>query len=157
MQTYSEYAPTQWDTEGAFLSDQGRWLVVPCGFNRDSGCLDESNFIQALDRLGGESETVELHRFGHWACGWFEIIIVNPDSPQANAAHEIESSLENYPILDESDCSEREYTRAGDYWESMGVRERAQWCADFNVSIFAARRDYMPEDESGELVRMLAE
>lgn len=156
MQKYSEYQPTQWDSKGAFLRDQGLWLVVPCGLNRDSDCLDESNFACAVNMLGGESDTVEVHRFGHWGCGWFEIIIINPESPQAATAHKLCDALAEYPILDESDWSERECNRAAEYWQSMGVRERAQWCAESRISIFAARRNEIPEDESGELISRLA-
>jgi hypothetical protein len=32
--------------------------------SRDSDTLTESNWICALELLGGESETVEIHRFG---------------------------------------------------------------------------------------------
>lgn len=127
MQTYSEYAPTGFDRAGAFLPDQGAWLVVPTGLNRDSGCLDESNSQAALAMMGGESETVEVHRFGHWACGWFEIIIVAPDSDAAIVAHDIESALSDYPVLDDLDYSEREWNHAADYWDSLSPRDKVDY------------------------------
>jgi len=65
MQTYSQYAPTGFDRSRAFLSDRQAWLVVPVSRNRDSNTLAESNFDAALEMLGGESDTVEVHRFGH--------------------------------------------------------------------------------------------
>lgn len=157
MQTYSEYRPTGFDSAGLNLPDQQSWLVLPCGRNRDSDALSESNFSAALESLGGESETVEVHRFGHWACGWFEIIIVDPNSPAAEIAQDIDNSLADYPILDESDYSEREWERAGSYWEQCSISERVEWCQRYGASIFAARRDYIPEDDSGELMRALAE
>ena len=49
--------------------------VVVCQ-NRDSDCLTRSNFRMALKRLGGESDSVVFHRFGHWACGWWEALCV---------------------------------------------------------------------------------
>ena len=36
---------------------------------------DEGLLTATLRRLGGESTTVQVHRFNHWACGWFEIIL----------------------------------------------------------------------------------
>lgn len=83
------------------------WL---CGLTRtrDSDTLAESNFESALNRLGGESDNVEVHRFGHWACGWLERIMVKADTDQARELYSIYKDLENYPVLDDSDYSERE-------------------------------------------------
>lgn len=155
MQTYKEYSPTSFDPAGLNLPDQQDWAVLPCGLNRDSGCLDQSNFATAVTALGGESDTVEVHRFGHWACGWFEIIIVKPDTPQFALAEEIENSLADYPILDDSDFSEREWDMVTEYWTGMSVRERAEYCGRCDISIFAARRDALPEDDNGSLFQLL--
>lgn len=73
------------------------WIVAPVSRNRDSGPLDESNFASALELLGGESESCEVHRFGHWGPGWYEIIIVHPS--RAREIDDLESSLESYPVL----------------------------------------------------------
>lgn len=128
MQTYNEYSPTAFDRKGAFLPDQGNWLVVPCGRNRDSGCLLESNFHAALKRLGGESDTVQVHRFGHWACGWFEIIIVAPDSGASKLALDIDKALEDYPVLNEDDWSQREIEKANQIWQNCyNTKERIQY------------------------------
>lgn len=123
MQTYSTYRPTQFDCAGLNLPDQQDWLVLPVGRNRDSGELDQSNFDTALKMLGGESDTVEVHRFGHWACGWLEIIIVKPGSDAEKVANEIESSLENYPVLDETDLSNREWEGYQEGWQNYARRD----------------------------------
>lgn len=86
-------------------------LVVVAGIqrNRDSEIMDESNFDKALDLLGGESDTVEIHRFGHWGCGWFELITIDPkDTKALEIALKITSDLKGYPLLDEDDYYERE-------------------------------------------------
>lgn len=116
MQTYKQYRPTGFDPSGLGLSDRQDWLVLPCGRNRDSDCLAESNFASALASLGGESEMVEVHRFGHWACGWFEIILIKPGTDAATEAERIEAALSDYPILDDSDFSEREHEAAQQAW-----------------------------------------
>jgi len=158
MQRYAEYQPTTFDRKGIALPDQQDWLVLPVMQTRDSGPLDESNFAVALDSVGGEdSDDVEVHRFGHWGPGWFEIIIVRPESQAAKEAEEIESALADYPILSEDDHSRREYERAGEYWDQCSLSDRIEWCARFDVSIFAARRNEIPEDPRGELIMRLAE
>ena len=155
MQTYKEYSPTPFDHAGAFLPDQGGWLVVPVIQTRDSGPLEESNFAAALGMLGGESDTVEVHRFGHWGPGWYEIIIVAPDSPQAGKAREIESKLEGYPLLDEDDFSEREWEQASERWLHINLQDRIELCAKYHVSIFASRRDEIPRDDNGAIFKYL--
>lgn len=86
MQTYAEFRPTAFDRRGAFLDDDRRaWYVLPVTRTRDSGTFDQSNFETALRILGGESETCEVHRFGHWGPGWFEIILVHPERTDRTA------------------------------------------------------------------------
>jgi len=110
MQKYSDYRPTEFDHPGSFLHDQQDWLVVPVGQNRNSEALDRSNFRMAEQMLSvsqdpSDNDCYENHRFGHWACGWFEILIVKPGSDCERIAKEIEDSIESYPILDGSDFS----------------------------------------------------
>jgi hypothetical protein len=61
-------------------------------------------------------------------------------------AEEIESSLENYPVLNEDDFSNLEYEKATKWWAVCGIKERIRICAKYNESIFAARRDEIPEN-----------
>lgn len=140
MQRYSEFSPTYFDRKGASLSDRQDWLVVPVMKTRDSAPLDVSNFEVALAELGDEGEDVEVHRFTHWGPGWFEIILVRDGTEAALKAYELEDALENYPVLDEHDWSDREYSTAFDYWFSCGLRDRMEICDRFGVSRFAARR-----------------
>jgi hypothetical protein len=111
MQRYHEFQPTKFDLRGLSLPERQNWLVTPVAHNRDSDTLTESNFKVVklwLDDYDPEGHDHEVHRFTHWACGWFEIILVRPDSACATKATMIEDKLENYPILDEFDYSERE-------------------------------------------------
>lgn len=112
MQQYKDYAPTSFDTKGlckySNMQNRQNWLVLPVILTRDATALQSSNTEIALKLLGGESDTVEVHRFNHWACGWFEIIIVQPDTDSHEIARQIESDLENYPILDDENYSEWE-------------------------------------------------
>lgn len=92
--------------------------------------------------LDAPSQTVEVHRFGHWGPGWFEIILVHPS--REKEVEDIERSLEDYPVLDDEDFSAKEYEAACDYWEACSLREKIQLCAKFGASIFSARQDTPP-------------
>lgn len=134
----TDYKPTSYDHGIAvWLSEKADWLIVPVTQNRDSGCLDQSNFSVALAMLGGESDTVEIHRFGHWGPGWYEIIIAAPSRAEDVAA--IVAKLENYPVLSDDDLSEREYNAVWESWRTMSMRERIVFAARNGHSVFAAR------------------
>ena len=149
MQPYREFAPTAFDARGAFLDDRQDWLVVPVGQTRDSGPLPQSNFASAekmLEEADPDCEDHEKHSFNHWGPGWFEILIVRPESTCEHVATEIEAGLENYPVLDDEDFSEREYTDMEETWRRMSMHDRINACSRSNGSIFAARRDEIPHD-----------
>ncbi len=122
MRSYKQFQPTSFDCKGLNLPDRQDWLVL-VRRNRDSDTLQESNFACALELLGGESETVEVHRFGHWANGWFELILVAPDSAASKEAETIEANLENYPVLDDDDWSYRQSEEEQEAWTSYGARD----------------------------------
>ena len=124
LQSYADFAPTGFDSAGAFLEDQQDWLVAPVGLNRDSGALESSNWNAFLASLPGpEGGAWDLHRFGHWACGWFEVIILRPGSAAVGVGEEAQRALEDYPVLDESDLSDREFEDACESWDAWGLRE----------------------------------
>lgn len=102
-------------------------LVVLVRF-RDSDILTESNWEVALDRLGGESETVEIHRFGHWACGWWEALTVSKGSEAHKEGQEIADEIEVYPVLNEDHFSEMEGDEAHRVWsECYDAKERIEY------------------------------
>lgn len=148
FQTYRDFSPTPIDPKGlgADRHGIGEWFVMPTTQTRDSGPLAQSNFDVFLEGLGGESAYVEVHRFGHWGPGWFEIILVKPTAKRTlEKAAEMAAALEDYPILNEEDYSRREYEEACQAWDDLSIRERIEICAKRGVSIFAARRDSIPE------------
>lgn len=93
------------------------YYIAGCGQSRDSSALESSNFAAMLKALGGESETVIVVREGHWACGWVEWIAIDQDDARALAiADDLNERLEDYPVLDEDDWSQREQDEANDIW-----------------------------------------
>lgn len=162
LQVYRTFAPTAFDAAGLAADRHGigDFLIAPVSQTRDSNCLDRSNFRACLRELGGESDTVQVHRFGHWGPGWYELILIDPsDSKAVATAEEIADSLEDYPILDEEDHSALETEQAAEYWRMCSVRERVSMISEandrtsaaFQISVFSARREDIPEDPSGRL------
>jgi hypothetical protein len=137
MKTAREWKPTQFDSTTTLPDGTTRrdWFVAPCGLNRDSNALEETNWETQLAALidadrasvGHRSdpavEDFEVHHYGHWACGWFEIVLVRPGSKCAEVAAELENRLQGYPALNESLWTEREHQRAYVSWCSQDVRD----------------------------------
>lgn len=124
LQNYGLHRPTAFDSAGAFLPDQQDWLLVPVYQTRDSGPLDLSNFATALELLGGESDSVQVHRFGHWGPGWYEIIVIDPTAADKVAIAEgIADRMEDYPVLDEEDWSSREWEDFTSSWDVYAAHE----------------------------------
>ena len=138
MMRYRDFAPTSFDVRGLYAgrlsddvdedvdfwagpgrvyaehpsADRGNWLVGPVSRTRDSGTLDVSNWeslCRILDEQDPSSEHYEIHRFGHWGPGWFEIALISPVAPYLREIEEIEGALSDYPVLDEEDLSRREW------------------------------------------------
>jgi len=123
-------------------TDYQEWFVAPLGQSRDSTCLEQSNFETGLAMLGGESDTVRVERYGHWACGWVEQVYIKPGSKAVDIAENIQSQLEEYPVLDEMDYSKREAEDANETWlNCYNNRERLEYVrknrSQFDFSDFA--------------------
>lgn len=89
------------------------------GQSRDSDCLERSNFAAMLKLLGGESDSVIVVRESHWAVGWIEWIAIHEsDHAALQVADETMGRLEDYPVLDEDDWSEREQEDANETWRN---------------------------------------
>lgn len=152
---YKDFSPTPLDNKGYMLDDRQNWIVVPVSRTRDTGAFEESNFETAVSILGGESDTLEIHRFGHWGPGWFEILLAHPSLK--DQVDEIQASLDHYPLLDDEDFSNREYEEACETWENFTLADRVDYCKRSNVSIFAARHDDLNfvNDDHGLLLQYL--
>lgn len=145
MERYAEFRPTQFDAAGIVLADQQDWVVAPVMQTRDSEALARANFAATLTALGGESETIEVHRFGHWGPGWFEIIIIDPaDSARVAIAEDIESGLADYPVVDEELFSRLEDEDCAATWEH---------CYDAAERVAYLRRRSYTAESFGQLWR----
>lgn len=116
------------------------------GQSRDSDVLESSNFQTAYDELktldtelSVESQdipgaldgecSVQIVREGHWAVGWVEWIAIHKSNTAAlDRARELCKRANDYPILDESDYSNREHEECATVWEKcFNASERADY------------------------------
>lgn len=84
------------------------WLCGPMK-TRDSGVLEVSNFETILEYLGGEIEgIVEVRSCNHWACGYFDQVMVNAQCLDAvKKLMDVYRLLEQYPVFDDDDYNQR--------------------------------------------------
>lgn len=138
------------------IDEVKNWFVF-LSQTRDSDLLTRNNFKNALLSLGGESKSIQVHRFGHWGCGWFEQILINPENTEAvNKAELILSSLADYPLLDESDYYNELNNEINEYWDSLTLSDKINLCKTNNESIFACRYN-IPEHVYNHLSDVCAE
>jgi len=103
---------------GCKLEDAENWAIHYTS-NRDSGLLEQSNEAEINKRLHPFSEGADpdlvFEQHSHWACGYldgFSIRVYGPDGSITPAFGEfcrIKEALEDYPVLNEEDYSDREY------------------------------------------------
>jgi hypothetical protein len=138
LQRYDEFRPTGFDAKGLAAgrmghdeddSDRSQWFVAPCSITRDSGALDRANWVEqerALKEADPDSESNETHRFGHWACGWFELVLVRPGTKAADVAAELAAVLRDYPVLCEERLSAIEHEEESADWTNYGAADFAR-------------------------------
>jgi hypothetical protein len=100
------------------LEDADQWSVI-FTHNRDSRLLDQSNaqvITKAMESFTeGDDPDVVFESHSHWAVGHvdgFSLRVFDQHgeiTPALKAYHALAERLDDYPILDESDYSNREY------------------------------------------------
>ncbi len=112
----------------AYWGERAHWFIAAAQ-HRDSDCLTRSNFRcfkQALAddpsiyafTAGAEGAFV-VESFNHWAVGWVEYLLINPEcQPAVSLADSLRASLEDYPVLSDDDLSALEHGEAHDIWRT---------------------------------------
>jgi hypothetical protein len=99
------------------LDDADNWAIFYT-HNRDSGLLDQSNAAVIHDEMTkfgeGEDPDVVFESHSHWAVGHVDgfSVRVFKDGRITEAFrkyYELEQQMDAYPVLDDSDYSDREY------------------------------------------------
>lgn len=119
------------DPEHPACSDPEHWALGPVFLTRDSGLLGQSNASALRRALADRPELAEdwqETRCGHWAVGWVDHLAIRvlTDDGQETAmlgfVREWLSALEDYPIADDEDFSEREAEALRDSVRQSGQR-----------------------------------
>jgi hypothetical protein len=86
-----------------------------------------------LRDLGGESDTVNISRSNHWACGWVEYITLDPsDLAKVKIARANLAKIENYPVLNDEDYGQEEQDEAQEVWaKCYNVKDRIAYIRKF--------------------------
>jgi hypothetical protein len=93
------------------------WAIIYT-HNRDSGLLDQSNAKRINEALqpftDGDDPDVVFESHSHWAVGHIDgfsirVFCNGAISDAFKRYHELATAMDEYPILDETDYSEREY------------------------------------------------
>ena len=122
------------------LEDADKWAIIYT-HHRDSGLLDQSNAAEIAKRLApfmeGDDPDVVAETHSHWAVGHidgFSIRVFKSDGTVTPAFEElcrIKAAQDDYPVLNETDYSEREYEAALENYRSElgrhGDRLPAGW------------------------------
>jgi hypothetical protein len=148
--TYQPEHLQLWTRPDSYMGAEWPDYYVFLGQHRDSDPLARSNFECGLEALGGESDTVIVVRARHWAVGWCEFIGVHKNDARAlETADSITAALSDYPVLNEDHFSQLEWSEAENYWQQLPIKYRVEMCQEAGVTIFAARHDYIPQQDSG--------
>ena len=156
--------PTGFDSARNFSGDSDHlhdhYFVAPVSTSRDADILTRSNWDVVTDEIlkVARHNDTEIHRFGHWGCGWYEQLLIHKSDTEAlKVAEEWCCTLADYPVASDVHYSELQREEAAEYWERMDIKERLKvlentvnrWA--YNVSIFVTRRDELPCDYDGSL------
>ena len=144
----------KWERASNYMGDDLSDCYMVIGHSRDSGLVAESNWEVALDRLfektddGAviETDDIFIGRFGHWALGWIEGVLVREtaDEETLDKCNELYLSLMRYAVLDDDHFCQKESAYAQELWEDLSIEERVGLCQDVKISIFAARSERYP-------------
>ena len=134
------------------MDDADRWAIVYAR-NRDSGLLDQSN-AAVIEKVlepftEGDDPDAVAEQHSHWAVGNVQghsirVFDGNGNITEAFQAYfELQERMEAYPVLDESDYSQREYDA------TLENVELAAW---------SLKRKYdLPEGWAGEVYSWLSD
>jgi hypothetical protein len=89
--------------------DDAEDFAIVYTVNRDSGLLAQSNAEQIAEALAPFPDDAIPQRHRHWACGWIDGYAIRVGSEAWKVYTDLVARLEDYPVLDETDYSKREY------------------------------------------------
>jgi hypothetical protein len=113
----------------------------------------------SYDNIPADRPNAYHWRAGHFAVGWVEYLMIRADAPdelRTRAGEMLLCNLADYAVLDDDRWSKAEHEAVCAYWAQCSVKERVEYLQEADISIFAARRDELPQDDDGALYQRLA-
>lgn len=167
----------RWTQPDSWFGKPWKGWYIGLTKTRDSKILDECNYdlfrlavIGAATKQVDDTENAVGYHAGrdgrawsdvlsvqvvcesHWACGWIEWIAIHEsDEAALEKADELLHDISECCILDEGAYLEALTAATDAYWERCSIKERVRYCKENGDSIFAARRDYPPENTAQAL------
>lgn len=145
---WKEFRDFGWSND--YISDPDRWSIFYTS-NRDSGLIAQSNEF-AIDKIMEKyvrNGTAHSERHNHWGHGYvdgYSFMVYNNKgkiTAVCRAIFDLKMRMEEYPLLDEQDHSDREYESALE-----GIKDNSP--GDVNY-------DLLPENWEGEVFSWLWE
>lgn len=134
----------QW-TGCDYIGERYDDYLVLASQHRDSTLMEQSNFDVALIRMGGESDTVKVVRFAHWAVGWVDqLLICHTDMAMVQQGNAILAALEEYPVLDEDDYNARVAAKRDEYRQEI-MSNKALWDYDTIIAEYGDLELYLDD------------
>ena len=100
----------KWEHASNYMGESFTDYFVLLSHSRDSRILEESNWYSAIKILDEKKAEYQIIRSSHWLCGWVEMIIIHENNQDSiDIGNDILEQIEKYPVLDDSDFSDREW------------------------------------------------
>ena len=165
LEDAAEHAAGNWQRFNSFIwfrdrevEDADQWAIIYT-HNRDSGLLDQSNAKVISEAMvpftEGDDADVVIESHSHWAVGHidgFSIRVFDSNGEITDAFrkyHELAEAMDLYPILDESDYSERELEATLENIEDAAWRLKNEF--DLPEGWVWQVYDWLSENRSGEV------
>lgn len=133
------------------------WGFFGPSIHRDSDNIDKSNYEVVLEELEKRfPNDYEIIHSSHWAVGWASQIAIRVldknDEPTEVYEYMLDvfNSLQEYPILDEWDHSEKEHSDALDTIDWLSPAFEFKW----NDKFYAVKEN-LPEDTTSQIFSYL--
>jgi hypothetical protein len=165
LEDAAEKAAGNWQRFDSFVwfrdrdvEDADQWAIIYT-HNRDSGLLDQSNATAIAKAMApfteGDDPDVVFESHSHWAVGHvdgFSIRVFDGNGEITEAFktyHELAEAMDGYPILDESDYSERELEATLENIEDAAWRLKNEF--ELPEGWVWSVYDWLSEHRSGEV------
>jgi hypothetical protein len=136
-----------------FYDEHYHWTYQDCRvlyvLGPSRGVIDESQWITMLGALFPDAFTLTVSED-------VSVMLLWPDSALLSKAQKLYETVHNGQLLDAALCQRLSEKNALEWWQDMPLGGRVEKCRDFEISIFAARRDKPPLSIQEDIEEMFA-